>query len=390
MAHLRNRYGLNLIKKRLAYSPILAIQGPRQCGKSFLAKRILAEDRKDAVYRTFDQSGERNLAQKSPESYLAQYADAHPLIIDEAQKSPDIFDALKLSVDSNRRPGRFIILGSTEFSRLNLIRESLTGRMSRVRLYPFTLAESRHTVFDKRNYTSSLNNTPRATRKELMLYLNRGGFPGIFTANNQAYRRSLLKDWIDLTVERDIHTFPRIKADSSLARTVLEGIAQLEHPDLPNLARFCGRDSRIVARHLELLLTLFVIIKLEPHQLSTGKPIYFLCDVALVQICGGDLRKTLQTFALLELLAKNEYAETERRYSYFRNHKGSVIDIIESEHNKLTAIKILQDETVDTRQFSLLTALKLKVPNLRLLALGPSTYELKNLGVKVLPWEAVG
>jgi predicted AAA+ superfamily ATPase len=389
MTHPRKRYALSLIKERMAYSPIIAIQGPRQCGKSFLAKKLLAGDRTRAVYQTFDSASERSFAAKNPDSYLAQYSDADPLIIDEAQKVPDIFDALKLAVDERRRPGQFVILGSTEFSRLAMIRESLTGRLSRIRLYPFTLAESRHQPFHRTNTKSGINFDTKIPRADLLRYLERGGFPGIFTANNKSYRTSLLRDWIDLTVERDVHTFPRIKADSSLARTIIEGIAKLEHPDLANLANYTGRNARTVARHLEILETLFVITKIPPHPLGTGKPIYLLCDVGLLGIYNANLDKLLRTFAINELLTKNAYADTSRQYYYYRNSKGSLIDIIEVDGKNLTAIKILPEECFDARQFMILTALKDKAPHARLLCLGPKPYEMKSEGIKIVRWESV-
>ncbi len=373
----------------MAYSPIVAIQGPRQCGKSFLAKRLLAADRSRAVYQTFDSASERSFAAKHPDSYLAQYPDAAPLIIDEAQKVPDIFDALKLVVDERRKPGQFVILGSTEFSRLAMIRESLTGRLSRVRLYPFTLAESRHQPFTRTNNQSSINENTEIPRSDLLRYLERGGFPGIFTTNNKSYRNSLLRDWIDLTVERDIHTFPRIKADSSLARAIIEGIARLDHPDLPHIAKYTGYNARTVARHLEILETLFVIVSLPPHPLGTGKPIYFLCDVGLLEVCGADLNKSLRTFAINELLAKNTYANTNRQYYYYRNTKGSVIDIVEVQGKDLTAIKLIPDERFDSRQFTILRAFKDKAPLARLLCLGPKPHEIKAAGIKIVSWEAV-
>jgi predicted AAA+ superfamily ATPase len=390
MTHLRKRYSLALVKERMAYSPIVAIQGPRQCGKSFLAKKLLAGSRSRAVYQTFDSANERSFAAKNPDSYLAQYSDADPLIIDEAQKVPDIFDALKLAVDERRRPGQFVILGSTEFSRLAMIRESLTGRLSRIRLYPFTLAESRHQPFNLMNTKSGINEENEIPRSDLLRYLERGGFPGIFTTNNKSYRNSLLKDWIDLTVERDIHTFPRTKADSSLARAIIEGIARLEHPDLSNIAKYTGRNARTVQRHLEILETLFVIVKIPPHPLGTGKPIYFLCDVGLLGIYGAELDKSLRTFAINELLAKNSYANTNRQYYYYRNTKGSVIDLVEADGKDLTAIKILPQESFDSRQFAILKAFQDKAPHARLLCLGSKPQELKLEGIKIVRWEAVG
>jgi predicted AAA+ superfamily ATPase len=145
-----------------------------------------------------------------------------------------------------------------------------------------------------------------------------------------------------------------------------------------------------VQRHLEILETLFVIVKIPPHPLGTGKPIYFLCDVGLLGIYGADLDKSLRTFAINELLAKNSYANTNRQYYYYRNTKGSVIDLVEADGKDLTAIKILPQESFDSRQFAILKAFQDKAPHARLLCLGAKPQELKLEGIKIVRWEAVG
>lgn len=139
-------------------------------------------------------------------------------MIDEAQKAPALFDALKFSVDSLRKPGRFLILGSTEFSKLSLIRESLTGRMSRVRLYSMNLAEAVGAAMNSSRARSLLNSELRVSRSQLLQHLERGGMPGVFAVRDRSERESLLRDWLDLTTERDAMLFPKIKADPDLCR----------------------------------------------------------------------------------------------------------------------------------------------------------------------------
>jgi len=141
MPHDRKRHIIKLIKKKLSFSPIVTIQGPRQCGKSFFTREILQKSLKDSQYFTLDLSSERDFANSNPDTFLEGKKKFHPLIIDEAQKAPALFDAFKYQVDQNRRPGMYLLLGSTEFSGELLIKESLTGRLSRTRMYPMTMAE---------------------------------------------------------------------------------------------------------------------------------------------------------------------------------------------------------------------------------------------------------
>ena len=389
MSHRRERYLIDIIIKKLKFSPVVAIQGARQTGKSFLVKNILSESFKELKYCTFDKSSDRDFAEANPDSFIAQYADAKPLVIDEAQKVARIFDSVKAAVDEIRVPGKFVLLGSTEFSKLHKIRESLTGRLSKARLFPLTLTESlsKDCTKSRSAFFSSLKTL--ASREELVRFLSRGGLPGIFAVREASERDSLLNDWLELTIERDIHLFPAVKFDSNLARKIILAVVNLNYPDLNSIAKFCSKDSRVVQRHLEALSTLFVFNKLNPHPSGTGKPIYFLCDVALATMLGASFEKQLYTWAVHEIFAKQSYLDQyKNNYYFYRNAKGSLIHLIE-ESQELSALKILPTERVTKKDLYLLQALKNKLPKIKLYALGASYQVWKDEKVIVLPWESL-
>ena len=106
MAHTRPRHVLALIKKRLKGLPVLALQGARQTGKSFLARELLSHDLESSQYLTLDTLVFKQAANASPDSFLLEYEDAKLLMIDEAQKAPPLFDAIKKQADDLKRPGR--------------------------------------------------------------------------------------------------------------------------------------------------------------------------------------------------------------------------------------------------------------------------------------------
>ena len=144
MPHFRPRYLAKTIGKRLKFFPVIGIQGARQVGKSALVRDLLSKLIKNFHYETFDQQTVRQFAQSNPESFLeAKMQRDGTLAIDEAQKVPAIFDAVKYVVDKRRVPGQFILLGSTEFSKKTLIHESLTGRIGMLRLFPFLIMKRR-------------------------------------------------------------------------------------------------------------------------------------------------------------------------------------------------------------------------------------------------------
>ena len=391
MPHSRPRHIVSLINKKLTFAPVLAIQGARQTGKSFLAKELLLPQHKKLVYTTLDRKADRDYANQNPETFIKQHADAHPLVIDEAQKAPDIFDAVKYEVDQKRVPGKYLLLGSTEFSKLSLIRESLTGRMSRVRLFPMVLAE---TLFEKQNPSHSpvlINTKPRFSREQLLVYLNRGGMPGIFATRSEAERKSLLNDWIDLVVNRDVMTFKTVKADSILCRNILEQIARLEEPDVAHIAATLKVDPRRVKTHINLLTELFVIHALPAHPLGTGKIRYFLCDVGLASLLGADFERQLYTWALLEQLAQRAYRDDyQYSLSYYRSAKGRSIHLVISDTQSNTyALKIYPQEKISSKDLELLRSFANKAPKAQLFAIGANRQKHTADKIEIYEWESI-
>ena len=123
--------------KRLASQfPVIGITGPRQSGKSTLAKMAFPQKK----YISFDDKSIREIAKANPKDFLLAFPDG--AIIDEAQKVPEIFDAVKYYVDSHDfEPGKFILTGSSQFKLKENITDSLAGRVAFLKLLPFSIGE---------------------------------------------------------------------------------------------------------------------------------------------------------------------------------------------------------------------------------------------------------
>ncbi len=393
MTHSRKRHILPLLLKKLSFNPVLAIQGARQTGKSYLVREMLRDERPGLKYVSFDDYGLQDLASSSPGLFLSQYEDAKPLAIDEAQKSPRIFDAIKLNVDQKRTPGKFLLLGSTEFSKQTLIRESLTGRMSRIRLFPLNIAETLGLDPSKSKSPILAEETPRITRAAFMRYLDRGGMPGIFSVREEGERHSFMRDWLEVTAKRDAPLFPKVKVDPDLCMRILEKVATLEEPDAGSIASSLKRDLRRVKTHLEVLTTLFALHPLDPHPTGSGKRLYFLCDVAFSKILGGSLERQMHTWLIQEQLSQRSYRDDrESALYYYRTTKGKIIHLVIESGSKLSLIKILSQEKFKDKDFEILRAYRLKFPKLspQLFALGGQRLSLTKDKIEVYPWESMG
>jgi predicted AAA+ superfamily ATPase len=338
---------------------------------------------KQADYLTFDSLALRQSASASPESFLIEYDQARPLILDEAQKSPEIFDAIKKTVDENKIPGRFLLLGSTEFSRQTLIRESLTGRMSRVRVYPFDLAETIGLETKKIPDSSGL-------RKSLLKYTEHGGLPGICFSRDPKQREQLLEDWLGLICYRDLQQFKTLKLDGEIAYQIMKQLAIQPEPTLAAIASSLRLDSRRVGTHLKALEELFVVTRLLPHASGTGKPIFMLFDAGLAFHLGASLERRLHIWLMNEQISYESYFGSKKAFFYYYRSSGKkMIHLIrESVDGLLTAFQIINFEKLQFSDSELMSAFLKKNPGkAKGHILGPSPTNTKIKNVAFIPWE---
>ena len=126
-----------LLLRRLAAYPVVVITGPRQSGKTTLARSAVP----DAAYLSLEDPDTRSFANEDPRGFLGQLGPQ--TILDEVQRCPLLFSYLQGVVDADPRPGRFLLTGSSQFEMLDSITQSLAGRASLLTLLPFSLGELR-------------------------------------------------------------------------------------------------------------------------------------------------------------------------------------------------------------------------------------------------------
>jgi predicted AAA+ superfamily ATPase len=381
MPHARPRLATEVLLKRLRFTPVVAIQGARQTGKSFLARELLGTKLPNSTYVSLDDKSRQALAQDSPRTFLASLAGFRPAIIDEAQKSPALFDAIKLAVDSDRRPGSFLLLGSTEFSLLQNVRESLTGRMGRIRLFPMTFRE-----------VQGLASKPtEPTRAQCLKYLDSGGMPGIAFVRDTEVRANFFQDWIDLTCQRDIHQFKRLRLDAELAYSILGHTATLEEPTAAALGRLTRANHKQVGTHLKALCELFVLTRLDPHPSGTGKPTYLPLDSGIAGHLGAPLMKRLHIALMSERMAGNTYGGGKRHtFQYYRSTGKRLVHLVEaSPGGKTRAFQLFDREAVKKPDLELLKAFKRKNADSEVCLLAPVADAWKEEAVKIEPWERI-
>jgi predicted AAA+ superfamily ATPase len=367
--------------------PVLGIPGARQTGKSTLLRDQIAHKTK-ANYCTLDHKEVRIQADKSPALFLAS-TDAKTLIIDEVQKVPDLFDAIKVEVDEDRRPGRYLISGSTQFSRKVGIRESLTGRIGLIQLHPMTLAETLGYDFAKPWVDGKIQHY--FSEKDVLKRLDCGGMPGMCFLRAAEERQATMESWLETTCYRDLQQIRGARLSGDLAYDLLTTIATLDHATIPELASRLRQDPRRIRTHLDALETLFVINRIEPHPLGHGKAKYFLLDSGIAAHLGASLPVKLITWILNECLAQFSYSGKPMRLYHYRSLNRSTVDLVLAIDKKLHAIIITDEQGVGTYLMRTAEAFLKKAPQAQVSILAPvkSSY-LAGKKIHVLPWGKMG
>lgn len=338
MAHSRQRHCKSNFSSKAKLWPIVGILGPRQIGKStFLKEQLTVPTR----YLSLDDKELREKAETQPGRFLETYSENNKtLVIDEIQKSPSLFDALKLVVDKKRRPGAFFVSGSTQFSEKIGIRESLTGRIGLVRLYTLTMRELLAKDFTNPWVSFfSKKNDCEISYKEVARLVHSGGMPGLCFLRNEVEQSEYTNAWLDATCNRDLLQIKKGRLNGDDARECLEAIATLETATTETIGRHLQWDLRKVTRYLESFETLFLVHKLAPSRLSTGKSRYFIFDSGIARVLGSSELVRTKITLINECLAQFEYSKMlVPRIKFYESRRKSIIDFVFEKEKKAIII----------------------------------------------------
>lgn len=391
MPHLRKRHILATFLKKVDFSPVVIVNGARQCGKSFLIKDLYVSHKPNSrTYVTLDTLTMRQLAEQNPSSFLDLKTKSGILCIDEAQRVPHLFEAVKERVDKRRQPGQYILLGSTEFSHRTHIRESLTGRASSVQVFPFTIAEILNLAPSHTSLELPVHEKPRAERREVINFLNRGGLPGIFSVRDEQEREALWNDWVRLTCERDIYQIKGFEPDPSFAARVIQYISTHSDATISSIAKNTRTSLLKTKNHVEALRALFAIT--EVSSFNGPKSIFTCFDAGLTNLFASSFDVRLRAWVTHELFAKRSlnpllFPKIER----YLGAKGALIDFVIVGRSGLpvAAFKIFPFEKIEPNDFAVLRSFSLKYPRCKVFGLGTERIPAAVFGFEVFPWEAI-
>lgn len=290
LAHYRNRYVEDWVRKMLGYSPIVGLFGHRQVGKTSLVERLCEN------YYTLDDARVLEAAQANPVEYLrAITKSAKTVVIDECQLAPALFPALKDFVRVNKKPGQFLLTGSVRFSARKLIQESLTGRIVNIVVPPLGTAE----VCELENpevlpallgkgldacqsmALRVLQNAKllKELNSSIEKYARLGGLPGVCFVRDGRVRAEKFDSQLETLLERDLRliyqtTLPR----ASLRRVLTELAANVGQPLNVAAIQRRTRVSMVTLNKLFSAFNAMFLIEFVASAEKASQPLVYFCD----------------------------------------------------------------------------------------------------------------
>lgn len=331
------------LEQRLGWYPVVLLLGPRQVGKTTLARQLAARH-PGSVFLDLESSADRaRLAE--PGLFLARHRE-RLVILDEVQFVPELFSHLRPEVDAHRRPGRFLLLGSASGDLLRQRAESLAGRVGHVELTPLLAREI--------DQEAAARAKPDALASLQRLW-HRGGFPLSYLAADDAQSYAWRRDFIATFLQRDLRDFGvRVPADTLNRFWRMLAHLQGQVFNASQLGMSLGGASHATAtRHLSTMVDAMVVRKLEPHVPNIGKrivksPKVYVRDSGLVHaLLGIDSLDTLQGHPIVGASWEGFVIEQiaamvpeGAALSHYRTATGNEIDLVVETGGQRIAIEI--------------------------------------------------
>lgn len=366
--------------------PVVTITGPRQSGKTTLARAVFA----GKPYLSLEDPDVRQLALDDPRAFLGRLPDG--AILDEVQRAPELFSYLQTRVDADRRTGLFLLTGSQQFGLMSAITQSLAGRTAFVELLPFSIDELEQGGI----HPPSLD-----------AMLLAGGYPPLYD------RRVPPHDWfpayVTAYVERDIRQMLKVQDLDAFQRFVrLCAGRSGQILNLSSLATDCGITHNTAKAWISVLEASYILFLLPPHHENFSKrliksPKLYFYDTGLLcwllgireigQLAVHPLRGSIFETMIVAELVKSGLNRGERAaFHFWRDSNGNEVDIVADAGAGLMPIEIKSGQTLNREYF---TGLERWVALAGDRAVSPAVIYggeevLERQGVRVFGWRDAG
>lgn len=365
------------LEAALLDTPVVLLNGARQTGKTTLVRKI-AQDRSDTSYFTLDDAATLAAATSDPAGFLAGLEGL--AIIDEVQKAPGLLPAMKIKIDRDRQPGRFLLTGSADVLMLPQVSESLAGRMEIFTLWPFSQGEIDGSedgladlLFEEK---LSMRFRDADLPSDWMSRVLAGGFPEAVRRKDEERRNAWFASYISSIIQRDIRDLSNIESSTEIPR--LLSLIAARTGSLMNkseISRSVQLPYTTLNRYFSLLELTFLVNPLPAWSSNLSKRLtrsakLHLCDPALTaHLCGLSQQRLegqpqmkgplLENFVVMELRKQASWARTPLSLFHYRTTAGQEVDLVlEDKAGRIAGLEVKASSNLTDKSFKGLRDLK--------------------------------
>jgi predicted AAA+ superfamily ATPase len=346
---------------------VVAISGPRQSGKTTLARRFARQGLK---FLTLDNQPTLQAAKSDPVAFIQEIDRA---VIDEVQRAPDLMLAIKQSVDEDPRPGRFLPTGSANLLTIKTIGDSLAGRIEVVPLYP--LGRSERLRQKRPRFLAKIfqGQTPppqgSLTGEELLNLVVTGGYPDAIKRRSKRRRQDWYHAYVRSIVERDLPEIADLVKPGQIPR-VLEIAARFagQLTNLSEIGRSTQLDHKTVDHYLRVLEQLYLLQRVKPwfrnelSRLVKTPKLHFIDAGLLAAMRGYSIARMrtdrhlfgslLETFVFSELLRMSSWSDERVSIFHYRDRDDFEVDfVLENAAGKVVGIEVKAAASITRHDF---------------------------------------
>jgi predicted AAA+ superfamily ATPase len=368
-ADLVPRKAEQLVAEALSDTRVVALNGARQAGKSTLV-RLAARASSNVLIRLLDDPATLRAARDDPAGFVDHDG---LLVIDEIQLAPELFRSIKVAVDTDPRPGRFLLTGSAQVLALRQLPDALPGRMEIVELWPFSQGEidRRPDAFIDAAFAHgpALSRTSGLRKRDYLERVVRGGYPEAVRRSSRR-RAAFFDSYLTSLIERDVRELAAIERRGDLRR-LLALLAGRSGSLLvaASIAAESGIPRTTVNRYLELLTAVFLIKQVPAWSAgqtrrAIGTPKLTFVDTGVAcNLLGQDASRlgepdgaagpVIETFVLMELARQLTWSSERARLYHYRTKDQVEVDaVLESPDGRVVAIEVKAGATVRTKDLA--------------------------------------
>ncbi|RLL55667.1 ATP-binding protein [Mariprofundus sp. EBB-1] len=366
------------LEEALDDTPVVLIHGPRQCGKTTLAKKI--GQQRGYTYLSFDDVSLVAAAKADPIGFVDRLADK--VILDEVQHVPELFSSMKYAVDRKRIAGRFLLTGSANVLLLPMLSDSLAGRIDIIHLHALSRCEienSGNGLLEQLFNGAFELGTLEKLGPDLAKYIVEGGFPEPLQRVTARRKIQWYQNYIDTLVQRDIRDLARISNLESIPK-ILQ-LAANQSAQLLNMSEIASpfqMSRQTVNSYFTLLQNIFLVDLLPAWHSNRGKRLIKTAKVhmsdtglasALLGLSMEQLNRDrtmlghlLESFIYNELRRQASWNDSDIKFYHYRDKDQIEVDIVMEQYGGgMVAVEVKAAATVTEKDFKGLRKLQLMV-----------------------------